>query len=148
MFDLFPVLQRIEACCPSIKNADFALNVPEAIESIKRSPAVFVLQANIKARPNVNASAQHLQLLTQEFDVVSFLNATGLRGANRALQRAATDLLAAHCRELYAALIGWSWDRSITPIALVRGQLVQLSGSHLIWADRFSFEGQWRTTTA
>ena len=147
MLDLSPVVLRLRTRCVSMKDVDFAFNQTLAVEDIKRFPSMYVLQNSLTAGMPKVATQVHLQLITEMFDVLTFLDSTGVSIASAKRSEVLKDVAKANTDELELALIGWTWSPYIQPLRIVRAQLVDLDKGRMILRHSFATEFEFRKTT-
>lgn len=145
MLDFTPVVLRLREQCSLFRDIDFASNQPEAIEDIKRMPALYLLPANWRAAPQRAATGIHIQQVTEQFDLLYFINVTGAVKGAAARSARLQDEVNRHTSAVWSALVGWSWDAgSVSPISAVNGQLVQLDATRMIFSERFETSASYR----
>ena len=147
MLDLSPVVQRLQDRCTLFKDVDFALSLELAMDQVKRTPCVYLLQSSTQAGPQRAASGVHIQQSVERFDLLLFVNATGATTGTSARAKRLTDVLAATVNHAQAALLGWTWDVAVNPLRLTGGKLVDLHQGVLIWRDSYETDTQLRVTT-
>ena len=147
MLDLAPIVVRLRTRCVSMKDVDFAFNQTLAVEDIKRFPSMYVLQNSLNAGPQRAATQMHIQQITETFDVLLFISATGVGVASSKRAEVLKDVAKAHTDELEAALIGWTWSPYIQPLRIVRAQLVDLDQARMILRHTFATDFEFRKTT-
>lgn len=146
MLDLTPVLERLAATCPTFKDIDSAVNQPDAINKLGRMPALYVLEATLRAQPCPVGSSLHIQKVTESFDVIYKLNVKGAVAGTSARAKQLVSFKKRHTDEVWAALVGWTWDPLIAPISIVSGQLIDLDSERMIFSERFETWSQYRAT--
>lgn len=144
MLDFSPVVQRLRAQCSLFRDIDFASNQPEAIEDIKRMPALYLLPANWRAASQRASTGIHIQQVVEQFDLLYFINVTGAMKGTAARSAKLQDTVNAHTSAVWQAIVGWTWDTAYAPISAVSGQLVQLDATRMIFSERFETSGQYR----
>ena len=147
MLDLSPIVSRLRSRCVSMKDVDFAFNQTLAVEDIKRFPSMYVLQNALTAATPKIATQVHIQQITETFDVLTFLDATGVGINSSKRAEALKDVAKANTDELELALIGWTWSPYIQPLRIVRAQLVDLDKGRMILRHSFATEFEFRKTT-
>lgn len=138
------LLERLQSQCSLFKDINFALNQAEAIEDTKRMPALYLLPATLKATPQRASTGIHIQNVTEQFDLVYFLNVTGAVKGTSARAKQQEDLKQQHTAQVWDAIVGWTWSPTVTPISVVSGQLVLLDSTRMIFSERFETSSEYR----
>ena len=144
MLSFAPVLERLQSQCSLFKDIGFAVNQAEAIEDTKRMPALYLLPATLRATPQRASTGIHIQLVTEQFDLVYFLNVTGAIKGTAARAKKQEDETQRYTEQVWSAIVGWTWSPTITPISVVSGQLVLLDSTRMIFSERFEVSSEYR----
>lgn len=143
MLSFAPVLERLQAKCSLFKDIAFAVNQAEAIDDTKRMPALYLLPATLRATPQRASSGIHIQLVTEQFDLVYFLNVTGAVKGTAARAKKQEDETERYTAQVWQAIVGWTWSPVVTPISVVSGQLVLLDSTRMIFSERFEVSSEY-----
>jgi len=128
---LAPVIARIDAQMPTLKQITAAASVPLAIASLKTYPSACVVMPRGNAGKNglTNAVSQRVD---DSFAVIlAVKNVQDMFGAAAAAEMDTLRPL------LTAALLGWTFDAGYDPIEYVGYQLVAYQDGLLFWSDHF-----------
>ena len=148
MLSFAPVLARLQAQCSLFKDIGFAVNQAEAIDDTKRMPALYLLPAALRATAQRASSGIHIQQVTEQFDLVYFLNVTGAIKGTAARAKQQEDVTEQFTAQVWSAIVGWSWSPTVTPISVVSGQLVLLDSTRMIFSERFEVSSEYRVARA
>ena len=144
MLSFTPVLERLQQQCSLFKDINFAVNQAEAIDDTKRLPALYLLPATLRATPQRASTGIHIQLVTEQFDLVYFLNVTGAIKGTAARAKKQEDETQLFTAQVWSAIVGWTWSPYISPINVVSGQLVLLDSTRMIFSERFEVSSEYR----
>lgn len=144
MLSFAPVLERLQQQCSLFKDVNFAINQAEAIDDTKRMPALYLLPATLRATAQKASAGIHIQNVTEQFDLVYFLNVTGAVKGTAARSKKQEDETQKFTDQVWSAIVGWTWSPYITPISVVSGQLVLLDSTRMIFSERFEVSSEYR----
>lgn len=144
MLSFAPVLERLRTQCSLFKDIGFAVNQAEAIDDTKRMPALYLLPATLRATAQKASSGIHIQQVTEQFDLVYFLNVTGAITGTAARAKKQEDETQQYTAQVWSAIVGWTWSPTITPITVVSGQLALLDSTRMIFSERFEVSSEYR----
>ena len=144
MLSFSPVLERLQSQCSLFKDVAFAVNQAEAIDDTKRMPALYLLPATLRATPQRASAGLHIQQVTEQFDLIYFLNVTGAIKGTAARAKKQEDETQRYTEQVWSAIVGWTWSPTITPISVVSGQLVLLDSTRMIFSERFEVSSEYR----
>ena len=144
MLSFAPVLERLQSQCSLFKDVAFAVNQAEAIDDTKRMPALYLLPATLRATPQRASAGLHIQQVTEQFDLIYFLNVTGAVKGTAARAKKQEDETQRYTEQVWSAIVGWTWSPTITPISVVSGQLVLLDSTRMIFSERFEVSSEYR----
>lgn len=147
MLDLAQPLARLRAKCSNWKDVNFAVDAKEAFEDIKRYPSMYLLQSKVTGGTANVATQVHMQQITEQFEVYSFLAARGVGVSSSKRSEQLIDYVKARTDELEDALIGWTWDPLISPLVFVSADVVELTPERLVLRHILRTEFQYRKTT-
>ena len=144
MLSFAPVLERLQSQCSLFTDIGFAVDQAEAIEDTKRMPALYLLSATLRATTQKASSGIHIQLVTETFDLVYFLNVTGAIKGTAARAKKQEEAKQQYTAQVWSAIVGFTWSPYIAPISVVSGQLVLLDSTRMIFSERFETSSEYR----
>lgn len=147
MLDLLQPLQRLRDRAALLKDVDLAINARQSFEDIKRFPCAYLLPGDLTAAAPKQATQVHMQQITEQFDVLIFVSATGVNVSSSKRAEQLTDPVRAITDEVESALIGWTWSPYVMPLRLVRGALVELTPQRMVLSRTFATDFEFRKTT-
>ena len=148
MLDLAPYVARLRSRLTRMKDVDFAFNQSLSVDDIKRFPSIYVVQKDVTGSPPYIATQTYLQRVTESFDTVMFIDATGVGTASSKREEALRDVAKVYTDELELALIGWTPSPYVTPLRFVSAKLLDLSQRRMSYRHTFTTDFEFRKTTA
>lgn len=140
--EIAPVIARIAARMPTLRQVTAAGSVPLAVAALKAYPAACLLMPRGQADKNslVNAIDHNVE---DTFAVIlAVRNVTDMRGL-----AAAADMDALR-PDLIAALLNWTPAAGYDPVEYVGYQLLHYQDGIMLWADHFLTRHHVRALTA
>lgn len=132
LFDPQWIITRLKSRVTSLKLVGGAADFASAAESLKQSPAAFVLPNSERATGSNMGTLVVSQLNTVRFAlVIAVQNLRDSRG-----EKAQADLRTLR-NSIMTALHGWQPDADFDPIEFGGGRLLQLNDQVLWWQDEF-----------
>lgn len=133
---LAPIIQQIQAYCPSIKLSAGAVSVNlKGNFSSASLPAAFVVRLDETAEVPSDAGNSYQQEITENFGVLLVLDN---RGVDSARGQTAADTLDTIRNELFAALVDWCPDDEHDEIRFDRGYLLSMDDDLLFYVYEFA----------
>lgn len=130
--NLDEVIAKVQASAPDLRIVGGSIQLAAAEETLRTTPAAFVLAATESSAPNTLGAGSVSQVVTVTFSVVlavaNYSDTTG---------KAGHDALQALRLAILTGLIGWMPTDAIVEVTHQQGRLAHYNNSTMWWDDTF-----------